>query len=302
MNRIKRIFKTVLAIFITTLISCSDNDDSNDFNHDKYINIQDAGFEKALIKLNIDTDGIVDQKILRVDAEKITKLELISDTNDSIVSLTGIEGFKNLTYLAVAMNSLTSVDLSQNIKLDTVYLPGNMLTTIDISKNINLILLHIDSNELTTITGISDAEKLKSLHVSFNYIESLNINSNSLVNLYASNNSIKTIDLGESTNLETVLLKTNKLKTIDFKKSTKLIGISLSDNEIENIELDKNIKLKDLYISSNSLKHLDVSALDLLTHLIVNNNVDLSCIKIKNGQNIPTVIKSDYQQLNSVCN
>ncbi|TXG39719.1 hypothetical protein [Seonamhaeicola maritimus] len=60
-------------------------------------------------------------------------------------------------------------------------------------------------------------------------------------------------------------------------------------------------RLTHLYSSSNLLTGLDVSHNSGLIDLRVDRNPELTCIKIENEQNIPTVTLSEYQKLNTSC-
>ena len=62
----------------------------------EFVAIPDPVFEQALIDLNIDSDGTLNQIILRSDAEATSSLNLY---HKDITNLTGIEAFTNLTYL-----------------------------------------------------------------------------------------------------------------------------------------------------------------------------------------------------------
>ena len=76
--------------------------------------IPDGKFEKALIDLGIDSDGIVNQSVATADISGVTKLDI---NNKGITDLTGIEDFSSLTYLTCYSNPLGTLDLSQNTAL-----------------------------------------------------------------------------------------------------------------------------------------------------------------------------------------
>jgi Leucine-rich repeat (LRR) protein len=181
-------------------------------------------------------------------------------------------------------------------------LQGNYLTSIDLSNNPNLILVDILSNQLSSINGLSGATNLKKLNLSWNNLEEFSIHNESLEVLHISQNLLKSIDINGAVNLKNILLTSNELVTVDFSSNTLLETMLISDNKIQNINLEKNSNLTHLYITSNSLTGLNVSNNQELVDLRVNRNPNLSCIKIHSGQEIPTVSKSDYQELNDICN
>lgn len=185
-----------VAVFV--LGSCSDNDDLKNQTDDLYITIPDHHFEEKLIKLGIDSDGMVNQQMLRADAEKVKRLDLNIDANfGDITDLTGIEGFIDLTFLSAASHEIETVDLSNNTQLDTIYLLGNKLSNIDLSNNTNLIFVDLQSNEFdpnSTISGLEKATKLKDLDLSWNYLEEFSIHNPSLEVLHISHNDLRTVD------------------------------------------------------------------------------------------------------------
>lgn len=91
------------------------------------VNIPDKNFERALIEKGIDSDKTINGKVLKSDIRDVSFLDLY---NKKIKSLKGIEAFISLTYLDCRNNYLSSLDLSKNISLNTLYSDIN-----DISKN-----------------------------------------------------------------------------------------------------------------------------------------------------------------------
>ena len=59
----------------------------------------DPHFESILIEQGIDTDGMINQQILKSDAEKVKNLDLnLNQSFGEISDLTGIEGFVNYRF------------------------------------------------------------------------------------------------------------------------------------------------------------------------------------------------------------
>ena len=299
--------KTIHALFLTTTLllisSCSNDSEATESIADNYLTIPDVHFETILIEQGIDSDGIVNQQMLRTDAEKVTRLDLNLTSNfGDIEDLTGIEGFINISLLSAAGQKLETVDLSQNTKLDTLLLQNNYLASIDVGSNPNLILIDVISNQLTTITGLAEAVGLKKLNASWNNLEDFSISSESLEVLQISNNLLQSFDVSGAPNLKNILLTTNALTSVDLSGNTLLETLLISDNNLQQINLENNAKLAYVYASSNSLTQLDVSHNPELVDLRVDRNPNLHCIKIASGQEIPTVSLSEHQELNDVCN
>ncbi|MDE5418662.1 hypothetical protein L3049_11650 [Labilibaculum sp. DW002] len=298
-----RILNTILVVACCVFVACSSDSNNPDPEEELYIAIPDADFETKLIEQGIDSDGVLNKKILKSDAEKITRLDLNLTTNfGKIADLTGIEGFVNLKLLSAANQEIEDIDLSANTLLDTIYLIGNRLTSIDLSKNTNLIFVDLQSNLLTSISGISELSQLKKLDVSWNNFEQLTVENESIEVLNAGLNLLTSLNVEGSVSLKYLLLSTNKLATIDLSSNALLEILLISDNKLQTINLENNGKLTHLYISSNLLSDLDLTHNLDLVEIKVDRNESLSCIKILSGQTIPSVSLSDYQDLKTVCN
>jgi hypothetical protein len=301
---IKRI-KTAYSIFVFALffmVSCSSEDPIPEPIDEVYLSIPDPHFETLLIEQGIDSDGMVNQQMLKSDAEQVSVLDLnLSSHFGDIRDLTGIEGFVNLTYLSAVGQELEEVDLSSNTQLDTLLLQANYLSSIDLSNHPKLVYVDLTSNQLHSISGLSEASHLKELNLSFNDLEEFAIDNESVEVVFMTNNLLTSFDVSGAPNLRSILLTSNQLTAVDLSANTSLETLVISDNLIQNIDLEQNSHLKYFYISSNALTGLDVSNNQELVDLRVHNNPDLSCIKIQVGQDIPTVSKSDGQELNSNC-
>ena len=293
----------IVVVTLSLILSCSSDNETVNPIDKVYINIPDIHFETKLIELGIDSEGIVNQQILKSDAEKLNRLDLnLSSNSGEITDFTGIEGFVNITFLSAAGQEIEDIDLSYNTKLDTLILNGNYLTHIDLSNNSNLILIEIQSNELSAITGLSKSTNLKKVNLSFNNFEEFTIKNESIETLLISHNLLKSIDTKDAVNLKNVFIILNQITTVDFSSNRLLETLVVSGNKLQNINLEENTNLTHLYSSSNLLTSLDVSNNQELIDLRIDRNPDLTCIKILNGQEIPSVSLSDYQELNTNCN
>lgn len=285
---------------VMTLFSC-DQDENTINKTELFIEIPDESFEAQLIAQGIDSDTTINQRILKSDAESVTRLILDASQDTVIVDLTGIEGFTNLTLLSASFNDFTTVDLSNNLKLDSISMIANLLTEIDFSKNENLVYVQLESNELSAVDGLSAKPKLKNVQLSFNYLESLDVSNSGVEMLFASDNDITDLNLSGTSDLRNIFLKTNDLESIDLSTNPLVETLVLSDNKLQSIKLTENNLIEYLWISSNSLTSLDVSSLPSLIHLTIHNNPDLNCVSIGASQDIPTVTKNDNQQLSEDC-
>ena len=93
--------------------------------------IHDDNFEQALI--NLGYDNMLDDSVLTANIYPVTVLNVSAQ---NISDFTGIEDFMNMDAFNFGGNLITSIDLSNNIKLDSIIGVQNMsLDTIDLSNN-----------------------------------------------------------------------------------------------------------------------------------------------------------------------
>ncbi len=125
----------------------------------------------------------------------------------SIRDLTGIEHFTNIIYLDCSNNSLRSLDLSHNEKLESLLCVGNFLTSLDLSYNKELKGLLCFSNSLTSL-DVSKNTKLEKLECFGNSLTSLDLHQHlSLEILNCFDNSLTTLDVSKNAKLKELYCK-----------------------------------------------------------------------------------------------
>ncbi|MFP4845578.1 T9SS type A sorting domain-containing protein [Winogradskyella sp. PE311] len=201
---------------------------------DIYTYVPDDNFEQALIDLG--HDDTLDNLVLTENIDTLTDLNV---SNTSISNLTGIEDFIALETLNCSINTIESLDLSNNTLLEQLDVSNNSLSildldintaltilncsnnlinTIDLSNNNALTLLNSSNNELTNL-DISNSVLLSDLDCSFNQIETLNTTSNTaLVNLLCNNNNLFSLNINNGSNtLITSFNATNNINLFCIK-------------------------------------------------------------------------------------
>ena len=101
--------------------------------------VPDDNFEFTLV--NLGYDSILDDSVLTANINTVTNLSI---TNQNISDLTGIEDFVNLEELLLMGNNLSSLDISNNLFLNTLGCSLNQLTSIDVTNNILLTNLYLE--------------------------------------------------------------------------------------------------------------------------------------------------------------
>ena len=204
---------------------------------------------------NFDTDG--NSYLSDVEADAVTDINV---SGMIISSLEGIEYFENLRVLFCAERNLTSLDISNNTKLERLSCYYNSLTSLDVSNNTKLELLICDYNKLTNLDVSNCTE---------------------LVHLGCENNNLTSLDVSNNTKLERLLCDYNNLTSLDVRKNTKLETLWCYDNNLISLDVSKNTVLEYLYCYDNSLTSLDVSNCTALKWLLCANN-NLTSLDVSN--------------------
>lgn len=262
--------------------------------------VPDANFEQKLINLGL--DNVLDGQVLTTS---IDTLQTLSLGVIGVQDLTGIEDFIALKYLYCQVNSLSALDVSQNINLIELNCGANNLSNIDVTSNNMLESLQCYSNNITSI-DLTQSNNLRSLHCWINEISNLDITSCTLLetlncesNLIASidltqnqllrwlncgGNLITNLDISQNDSLEGLTFHYNELDAIDLSNLAILRVLDFEYNNLITIDVSQNPLLETVFCWNNQLVDLDLSQNGYLLRLRCDSN-QLSCLSIKNGYN-----------------
>ena len=209
MKKIVLLFMSAMALSLA--ISC------NKENNSPIIEFKDPLVLQALIE-SYDEDG--DGQISLKEADKVTELSL---SNKGIHSFDEISYFPNVKRIWINNNQLTSIDVSNNMLLESLHCNNNQLTTLDVSNNLLLNYLDCKDNQLTTL-DVSNNILLDRFFCQNNQLTTLDVRNNvALYWLHIANNQLTSIDLSNNLDLEFFYCMNNKLTVLDLSKN-KLIG------------------------------------------------------------------------------
>ncbi len=166
----------------------------------QYTLIPDPEFEQRLITQGIDTEGTLDGQVLTDDIDHITALYIESDPPvfPYIYDLTGIEDFVSLEDLRFSNNKIEQVDLSNLSNLKKLLCRFNSLTSLDLTNNVLLENINIDN----CFTGICDQE---------NTLTEINLSNNiNLRRFFSVNNYFIELDFSNNPLLESLTTSFNE--------------------------------------------------------------------------------------------
>ena len=154
------------------------------FAESKGVKISEKNFPDKIFRQyvseNFDTDG--NGYLSKEERKAVTKINVGHswedyDFNNKAKSLKGVEFFTALKSLSCDDCSLTSLDISKNIKLIYLSCSGNMLTDLDVSQNTELEYLCCHFNSLSEL-DINRNTQLIKLECVCNKLTSLDISKN----------------------------------------------------------------------------------------------------------------------------
>ena len=268
------------------------------------ITIPDEVFRSYIVEL-LKTEGIKSPEwdggtIHRQDVEKITRIDIPAPgpTEPKIKTLAGIEYFAALEYLSFPSQEVSAVDVSKNIKLDTLICYLNQLTSLDVSGCTALKSLSCSGNQLTSL-DVSQNTALKSLSCIENQLTTLNVRQNTvLTNLYCGWNQLTTLDVSQNTALTSLNCWNNQLTSLDISKNTTLTSLGCNGNQLTSLDVSQNTALTDLNCNDNQLTTLDVGQNTALALLSCGGN-QLTSLDVSQNTAL-TMLECSYNQLTSL--
>lgn len=244
------------------------------------------------VKDNIDTEK--DGKLSQAERDAVTTIKLPED-GSYCPTMKGIEYFPELVTLKCPNAHVRSLDVSKNLKLETLWCYWNNLEQLDVSKNKVLKDLRCGDNYLTTL-NVSQNEALEWLSTNDmrNKLNSLDVSCNkALKHLQCTKNGLTSLDVSSNEALEQLVCNGNPLTELDVSKNDKLTSLDCNGcgltslkfgSAVSSMECDEN-QLTVLDISQNT-RWTDLRCGDnKLTSLSFNENAETSYASIYTGNN-----------------
>ena len=266
------------------------------------VNIPDPNFEAFLIDANIDLDGQINGQMIYQQPLEFVIID-ISGVLPKVNDLTGIESLTNLEYFDCSNHDITNLDVSRNIKLETLVCSNTDLTSLDLSNNTKLKFYKGVANNITSI-DFSKNVALVEIDVEGNgLLTELDVTKNiELTALNCGGASLSSVDLTNNAKLKTLFCYEGSFTSLDVSKNPLLESLSCSVNNITTLDLTANVNLKSLFCGQNNISTLNLSQNSQLFRVFCNSN-DLTSLNIKNGnsQDIQDFNAKNNPSLTSVC-
>lgn len=219
-------------------------------------------------------DSNRDGKLSTDEANRVTAID-VSDSG--IQSLAGLEMFRELVTLDCSNNSLTSIDLTRNAKLQTLICNNNYLSRLDLGLNVELVTVDCSNNRLddTTITmDLSKNTKIENFNCANNRLHTLNLSSSpELKILNCQNNLLGQVNVNGCTKLTDINCVNNQIVNFSVNTNTALVNLFCGNNNIAALDVSRNVNLVDLRCYTNSIATLNTTGAVALKNLACNGNV-----------------------------
>lgn len=280
------------------------------------------GFTMTIPSINL--TGLTQLKKLTVSLSYGASIDLSNKPLLEEIFIAGQYGIGGVTSLDVTQNpalktlwlnesSPNTIDLSQNPLLETLVVQQNMgmptsLTSLNVTQNPLLKLLNVAGNESLPSVDVSMNPVLNFLNVGDTEVTSLNLSNNPLLKFLAIThcNFSGGIDLSNLTLLEELHADNSSLTHLDFTNNANLHTFSFSNNYITSLDLAPLVKLKNFHSANNLFTSIDLSNNHNLTYTDFMSNQQVQYINMKNGNNhnMTWLTNMDYQfmpQLRGFC-
>lgn len=242
-------------------------------------NFQATKFQNYVKQYDNDGNGSLSLE----ERNKVTTIEL--PEGSYCPTMKGIEYFPELVTLKCPEAQVRSLDVSKNLKLETLWCYWNNLEQLDVSKNKALKELRCGDNYLTTLNvSQNEALELLSTNDMRSKLNSLDVSYNkALKHLECSKNGLTSLDVSSNEALELLVCYGNPLTELDVSKNDKLTSLDCRrcgltslkfGSAVSSMECDEN-QLTELDISQNT-RWIDLRCGDnKLTSLSFNENVEM---------------------------
>ncbi|MEL0456979.1 T9SS type A sorting domain-containing protein [Flavobacteriaceae bacterium SZ-1-7] len=254
--------------------------------------VPDDNFEQALIDLNIDSDGTLNNFVPTADINALTILDV---SGLGITDLTGIEDFLALQTLNCSNNTLSVLDLSDNVALQILNCSNNQIEYLNFASNTSLSELLCNNNALFTLNIKNGANVNLSVFNATNNPSLFCINVDDAIignipgswqkdaiatyNVDCENNRFTTIP---DDNFEQALIDLgldsgpldNQVLTSNIEH---ILNLNVNNKQIQSLEgIQDFVSLTSLDCSNNYLSDLDISGMVNLEELYCSSNYFLT--------------------------
>lgn len=260
-KKIMNAMSLIVGCFL--LVACKDSSQTIDKEPEKDIVINDEFTEKAFQEYIAENFDINDDGKLSDD--EISKVSVITINGfqdakfKSLKSLDGIEIFAELKDLTCYECGLTEIDVSKNIKLESLVVGHTDLKELDVSNNVKLQVLDIDDTDIEKL-DLSGNSAIKRLSIGDTQINEIDLSMLEELITFDCAPNIQNLDVTNNKKLEGLSIDNTKILEIDLSQNVSLANFSCVDAEfLTSVDFSGNPNLTSIYCQRSGVKELDIS-------------------------------------------
>lgn len=253
------------------------------------IYIPDAKLKAYLLALFDDDE---DGEISILEAGNVQN---VNCSGRGIADLTGLQDCPNLKYLNFANNNVSSVELPNLTKLETVVAYDNQLSRINFNNDTALTAFYV----MDVNTNALEANRLKMMEYSQSESLKIGIANTKYVSIVISQSGLlKNLDISENTHLQYLIAQQNPLLTsLETSALPNLISINVTGCGLTTLNISNNCELQEFKCGQNALTELNVDNATKLKTLHCPGN-QIATLRISNNTLLEDLNASGNQLLN----
>lgn len=241
---------------------------------------------------SIDVSSLTNLEILYCGVNSLTNLDITNLTNlhtldcssNSLTSL-NVSTLTDLASLHFHNNNISSIDLSPLVNLTHLNCNNNGITSLNINPSANLLVLQCSNNQISSL-NVTDFTNLMYLDCNSNQLTSIDLTGlNSLTYFSCNHNLFTNLDVSPLTNLEFLYYGNDGLAGIDLVNQVDLKRITAYNLSQLPTNLGNLQNLELIVILMSELIEIDLSNVPSLKGFGAMNNLQLTYVNLKNGNN-----------------
>jgi len=206
----------------------------------------------------------------------------------NISSLSELSYFTQAKVLVARDNTISDISVLSNLSFEDIDLNLNQISSFNMTANPELKTLQLGFNQISTI-DLSLFENLRQINLTDNPISNLDLTSNPLLEVVLlDKTAISQIDVTLNTALINLGVSKSAITTIDLSNNVNLEQLNVSKTQLSSLDVSVNTNLKQVFINNTNVQSLDFSNQAFLESLFCKQNVALTQLNLKNGNNVNT--------------
>ncbi len=272
--------KKITTLILFALLSVSNVWADVEINEARF---PDAAF-RSYVSSQFDTDR--DGKLSTAEIAEVTGMQI---EGSNYKSLQGIGVFTELSGLNCIETQITSLNLSGNKKLYSLYCENSSFSSLTVSGLTELTTLYCNNNQLTSL-DLSGCTALSQIDCSSNKLTSLDVSGCTALSwINCCNNQLTSLDLSDCFSLETLFCFDNQLTSLDVSGRSMLSTFECYNNKLTTLNASGCTALEYIYCYNNQLTSLDVSNCSNMWALVCyNNNFNAEALDALLEENSPS--------------